>query len=1234
MICPNCGFESPAGLKFCGMCGTRLAVICPACNFTNPPVFKFCGNCGTVLDESANRIPSAPGNGFAAPSPIPEMKFSTQPAGLSQLEGERRVVTVIVADVTGSTNLLEQLGNKSWVEMMNRVLLALEAEIYRYGGVVDQFRGDGLVAFFGSDVSNEDDPERAVLAALAMQQAIEKQNLSLPASVKTGIKLRVGVNTGEVIVASIGDKQQHREDTAMGIAIAVAARLESAAEPGTVLASESTKQQTENQFNWEPLGEILVKGLTLPLAVYRPNSSRSDIDRAINVEIFGYTIPLVGRETELSRIEQHVDILKLGQGSLVLLSGETGIGKQALIREVRQFFLRQESLLADAQGQEAPTEEQFLWLSGRCRSYNRNWPYSLWIELLSNWLDVYSGQHHEEVQQSLLARTQELWGESYNQYYPYLAELLRLPVEEEYREKIEYLSAESLRNQISTTIKAWLEALAIRKPTVVVFSEIEWSDPSSLHLLKSSVSVIERLPILFLLLYREENNSPVSEAINTILEMEAGLAEHLTLAPLSDEHINQLIDYLTGPDVFPPETRGLLVRNSEGNPSYIVEILRSLIDKEVLIQDCDSSRWCLSRPVGSSDLQGNLTRLLQARIDRLTPLERQTLQMAAVVGPVFWSQILQAVIGDQVLIKEPLNSLLKAQLIERRGRNPEMGWEYNFRTDLIHGVVYESLLNSQRETYHLRIAQTLEETNPSESGIEHQAFIAYHYRRANEPRKELFYANWAAEKANEVYAVEEAIEHYSRALVLLDELEAKSKNAKQLRALQTQRFEVLTGRLTAQYQMGDIKSGLQDARALLELARAMEDEPTWLIDALLKQPEVEVSDTREQLDEGLKMADQALVKSRELGDKHRELFSLIAKARLLNIRGDAHGVVLGLEALELARQLEDTDTQVTLLLGLSQAYGMEDVKRELEYLNMALALRDKIHNKWIQLDLLSVTGSAKERYGDYYKLLNENHAKRVEICREIGDRIAEGYSLMTYAQVEGLYLGDYKAALEKVKTAYLLRENVGGSLFVLLRIAQLQVCLGLFTEAEMTLEQAAPLSEVGPFAIGQAGLWLVRSILYNTRGSTTDYHSAMENAQHAVQLGEENRVSAQYLMAGCCEACTAHLGLVDNDTDFSRRDEHRSKALDGSTRAVQIYERYGFVQIIECASEEILFRHGQALAANGRNEEAGNFFHQAYDEMMRKYDLIPADSHFRRTYLDNIALHRAIVLAYQPELKG
>ncbi len=1154
-------------------------------------------------------------------------------APLVQLEGERRVVTVIVADVTGSTNLLEQMGNEAWVEMMNQVLLALEAEIYRYGGVVDQFRGDGLVAFFGSDVANEDDPERAVLAGLAMQQAIEVQNASLPANVIGKIRLRVGINTGEVIVASIGDKRQHREDTAMGIAIAVAARLESAAEPGTVLASESTQQQAADQFNWEPLGEITVKGLSQPLKVFRPLSSRIDVDRMVTAEVFGINIPLVGRDNELKRIEQHVDLLKLGQGSLVLLTGETGIGKQALITEVRQFFLRQESLLADAKGQETPAEDPLLWLFGRCRSYHRSWPYSLWVELVNNWLDVYSGQHQEEVQQRLLEYSRDLWGDDFYQYYPYLAELLHLPVSGEYREKVEYLSAESMRSQISTTVRVWLETLAKRKPCVVVFSEVEWADPSSLHLVKSCISVIERQPVLFLLLYREEPNSLSREIIREILAMESGLAEELTLGPLPDENINQLIDYLIGQNTLPPETRSMLVRNSEGNPSYIVEILRSLIDKEVLIQDCDSAKWCLSRPVGPADLQGNLTRLLQARIDRLSPVERQTLQMASVIGPVFWSQVLQLAVGDAVLVKDPLNSLVKAQLIVRRGRNPELGWEYAFRTELIHDVVYDSLLTSQREAFHLKVAQTLEEINPSDSGIEHQALIAYHYRRANEPRKELFYANWAAEKANEVYAVEEAIEHYSRALALLDELQAQTHDPQQVNALLTQRFEVLNGRLSARYLLGDFDTARQDAHALLEIASNMENEPTWLIDALLKQPEVVITDTRDDLLEGQRKVDLALEQARKLGDKHRELSALIAKARILQILGDAGGIQLALEALDLARDLGDTETQVELLLSLAQGYGMEDIKRGTEALKMAQALSKRVQNKRIQLELLATTASEKERQGDYYGLLTEHHAKRVEICREIGDRIAEGLALMYYAQVEGLYLGDYRAALENVKLSYQLSEKINSSLFPLLRIAQLQARLHLYAEGEDTLQKAIPLSEVGAYAIGKAGLWLVSAILHNERDRLEDYYRALEDAQRAIDLAVANQVSAQYLMGGCCEKCAAHLRLAELLADPDQREEQKRLALEASSTALNVYERYGFVQIIECTSEEVFYRHAQALRMNGRTHDADDFAKKAYDEMMRKYDMIPPSSHFRRTYLENIALHRVILATHPVEVK-
>ncbi len=871
------------------------------------------------------------------------------------------------------------------------------------------------------------------------------------------------------------------------------------------------------------------------------------------------------------------------------------------------------------------------WLFGRSRSYNRNWPYSLWIELLSNWLNIYTGQRQEEIKARLVEQCKDLWGDEFELYFPYLAELLHITLDAHHREKIEYLSADTLRQQIADAVLNWLEAIARRLPLAVVLSEVEWADPSSLHLIKASAGLVEKLPIVFILLYRDDPGSLLDTTKTAVEEMLGDLADEVALLPLEPSQCSQLIDFLIGPDIFPDETRELLVKNSEGNPSYIVEILRSLIDREVLVQNCDSRAWCLARPVNALDLQGNLNRLLQARIDRLSSDERLVLQMAAVIGTVFWSNVLQLVVGDQILVKEPLNSLVKAQLIDRKGRNPELGWEYSFRTDLIHGVVYESLLTNQRESFHLQIAQTLEETSPENSGIQHQALIAYHYRRAKEPRKELFYANWAAEKAREVYAVEEAIEHYTRALELLDEIETTTTDERQRRALYGQRFEVLNGRQAERFQNGEIEAGIQDARALLDLARKMEDEPIWLIDALLKQPEITLLETRENLEAGLKMADQALELSRQLGDRYREMFSLIAKARLMNIIGNLESFPLASQALDLARELGDVETQVVLLLGISNAYGMENIERCVEYLQTALPLAEQIHNKRIHLELLAALGDHYEREGDYYRLLTDYQAKRLEISREIGDRLMEGSVLMYYAQIEGLYLGDYDTAFIHAEKAFQLTEKLASSLYPLLRMAQLQVCMGLFSEAEETLSQAVPLSERSAFTIGVAGYSLVTAILLNARGTQADLERAIAETDQVKHLVSEQKISAQYLMAACCEASSAHYGLAMMVEDPAAKDYHTNQALEESNRAKEIFEGYSFVQIIECSSEDILFGHAKALKLNGRSDESREYFQRSYDEMMRKYDLIPAHSPFRRTYIENIRLHRDI-LAVRPPL--
>jgi class 3 adenylate cyclase len=332
MICPKCSFDNPTGMKYCGMCGARIGITCPQCGFNNQDTFRFCGMCGSKLP----RVATAPVESLSPGEAVVE-KHAFEP-GL--FEGERRVVTVVMADVFGSTNLLEQIGNEAWVDLMNRVLSGLESEIYRFGGQVDQFRGDGLVAFFGAETASEDDPERAVLAAISMQRRMAAFTKDLPAGTKQEVKLRVGVNTGEVIVAGIGDGSQHREDTAMGIGITIAARMESAAEPGTVLASEYTYRQVESRFVWQALGQTSVKGLSQPIEVYRPIALSSDSEKLSDLEVFGYPIELVGRDDEFALLKRKVHDLEMNQGSILLLSGETGIGKNGNMSAIKTLYVQ------------------------------------------------------------------------------------------------------------------------------------------------------------------------------------------------------------------------------------------------------------------------------------------------------------------------------------------------------------------------------------------------------------------------------------------------------------------------------------------------------------------------------------------------------------------------------------------------------------------------------------------------------------------------------------------------------------------------------------------------------------------------------------------------------------------------------------------------------------------------------------------------------------------------------
>lgn len=1233
MTCPTCGFDVPAELPYCGMCGTRVAQLCPECGFTNPVVYRFCGRCGTALSVgAATAAPSAPILPLVDETRLadPAESFPALPSPSTiLLEGERRVATVLVTDMTSSLQMLETLGTEAWVELMNRVLHILEAEIYRFGGEVSQFRGDGLVAFFGVAGVHEDDPERAVMAALSMQQALQRYVSELPQRADLDLRLRVGINTGEVIVASVGDRRQHSEETAMGIAVAIAARMENAAEPGTILVSEYTQHLLATQFEWLPLGEIAVKGVSQPLAVFRPIAPTVEADQRRVLEAFHYTPALVGREAEGQAFRACVEALFAGRGGIVLVTGDKGIGKSLLVNDAREYFAHRGALLAEAAtgGEAALT---VTWIRGRCRSYQQTWPYSMWVDLLRDWLGTIPGESKEALSARLRARSASLWGESSGEHYPYLATLLALPVDQAFREKLGRLTGEGLRQRFYQAARSWIEALARRGPLVVQCSDLQWADESSLALLHGLLPLCDNEAILWVILFRPERATPVWAFTQ---EVETEYPHRLTaieLAPLTEAQSSQLIASLVGEQTLPAETLSLILKNAEGNPFYIVELILSLSARGVLERDPETGQWRTTRTVTTLDLPGSLQRLLLARLDRLLPEERYVLQVAAVIGAVFWYAPLEAVAAEARALKADLAGLQRAQLIHEAGRVPELGMQYQFRTPLIREAAYDSLLSAQRAAIHLRAAEYIENHLETDTLRDYYSLLAYHYHGADRPGKELFFTLLAADQARKLYANAEALQHYHRALALVDRLQAEETGDTARRALQTQRFEVLTGRREVLYQMGQLEAARADSRALLPLARQLEDDPAWLLDALLAQPEVADWENREQLNEGRRMAQEALALARQLNDRRREMYSLIAMARVRLSQHDAEGFLIAEQALAFARELGDLRTEVNLLIGIAGAYGMDNVPRGQEYLEAALSKSALLDDKETAFTLLSALGAQCERRGDYYRQLTDYELKRLALSREMGNQRIEGLTVMLCGQIQALYLGDYEGGLAFQHEALRIWEHFPDRVYVLLRMAQIQTGQGRLAEAQAMLEQARPLSERVMNDLARAGFALVTAIYCNAVADEAHLQQALAEAASIEPMAASLLVSRQYYMAAASQMAAAHLGLARLKAGQDEaRAYHAAQALAASHTALRLFDEFGFAQIVECTSEEIYYRHGLALAANGHLAEAADFARRAYDELLRKHALIPADSLYHQTYLENIEQHRAIRAALE-----
>ncbi|MDP8904692.1 MAG: AAA family ATPase [Chloroflexota bacterium] len=599
--CPRCDAAVPSDARFCMNCGNPLAAVSPA-------------------DESLRSRLTA-----AAPAPLVDKMRA------ARLTGERKPVTALFADVVGSTGLAEQMDPEDWTQMINEAFDLMSQAVFRYEGTIAQLQGDAMLAFFGAPVAHEDDPERAVHAALDMLAATDEFARQLRAAHGIEFRIRVGINTGPVVVGNVGTDLRY-EYTAIGDAMNVAARMQAAAAPGTLLTTDATRRLLAESFDVQDLGEITVRGKAEAVHAYRVIGRRAVPGRRRGLERIGLESPMVGRDEELERLVALFGVVAAGRGRLAVLLGEPGIGKSRLLAELRR------RLEAQAPDGAAPR-----WIEGHCVSYGRSVPYHLVLDLVRSMLAIPFVASESEAAAMLDERLAELLGEEASDVRPYLAHLLALPLDAAASERVQ-LDPETLQGRYVAALVRVLRALTAKQPVVLVCEDIHWADPASVEVTLQLVPLVMRMPVLLLVAGRSETDVP---GWRLIAQARATLGEALVetrLQPLSDSDSRALVGHLLEIESLPDSVRAAILARAEGNPFFVEEVIRMFIESGAIVRR--DGRWVATQAVTDVQIPATLHGLLLARIDQLPDEAKRCLRVASVIGRQFPVRVLERVLSS------------------------------------------------------------------------------------------------------------------------------------------------------------------------------------------------------------------------------------------------------------------------------------------------------------------------------------------------------------------------------------------------------------------------------------------------------------------------------------------------------------------------------------------------------------------------------------------------------------
>jgi predicted ATPase/class 3 adenylate cyclase len=752
MTCAGCGFEAQPSFAFCPRCGTRLPQVCPGCGSACAPDFAFCPRCG-------GRLAAAPAPAPAATGAAPPKAVATPPGGAPAAigdgaasgsdEADRRQVTVVFADLSGFTALSERLDAEEIRALQGELFREAAEAIERYEGFVEKFVGDAVMAVFGAPVAHEDDPERALRAALLIHERAAVLNQRWADRLGQPLVLHIGINTGPVVAGTLGPGSKAAY-AVTGDTVNTAARLLSAAPAGQTLVSATTCQITRHAFDFEPVGPVEAKGKALPLAAYRLVGLAAAPGSARGLDALGLVAPLVGRRDELRQMLDAFERMRQGRAQGVSLVGEPGVGKSRLLHEFLATLERGARLDGVAVR------------SASCSSLGGQ-PYGVLVTFFREAYGVGPDDTLDTIREKLTSGLLALGGDEEEpaRIAPLLAYLLGLGASG----PLEHLEPEQLKRQLFLALRRLVERRLLQGPLLLVVEDAHWADAASIEVLQYLVDRLADRPLMLVVTHR-----PAFDAGALVTSR----ATHSTirLTALSPVESRELLSAMFGApgDVIPGAVRELILARAGGHPLFLEEVVRSLVERGALVKG--ERGWECAQAVAALDIPPTVEGLLRSRLDRLAPDVRRLVQEAAVLGPVFDPTVLGKVSSDPAGVEAALLAGEEAGIVEEVAHSAEEDRtrggrrrRWTFTQALMQEVAYQSLLVRRRAELHGRIGRAiLASVGGHPERLEDLEALGHHLSMAGERLEGARYLMAAGDRARRVYANDDAVRHYERAL--------------------------------------------------------------------------------------------------------------------------------------------------------------------------------------------------------------------------------------------------------------------------------------------------------------------------------------------------------------------------------------------------------------------------------------------------------------------------------------